>query len=229
MAACLLPATVAAEPVDLVRGNGPDENRVNVVVLGDGYAQGEIDKYADDVEVLLTELFAEQPFADYAAYFNVRRIDVVSKESGADHPSQQIFRDTALHARYECLDRPWGLCIDGGAVLDVLDRSVPSIDRPIVLVLVNDQEYGGSGGAYAVASVHQDNAEIMLHELGHSFGLLADEYEGDGTRCQNNRWAARRQPALADGADVSARGGLAHHRGHGPRRDRGFAGTGRPA
>ena len=186
VAACLLPAAAAGEPVDLVRGNGPDENRVNIVVLGDGYTQGEIDKYADDVEVLLTRLFAEQPFADYAAYFNVRRIDVVSKESGADHPSQQIFRDTALHARYECFGAPSLLCIDSGTVLDVLDRSVPSIDRPIVLVIVNDQEYGGSGGSYAVASVHQDGAEIMLHELGHSFGLLADEYWGDeGANCQD--------------------------------------------
>ena len=190
VAACLLPAAAAGEPVDLVRGNGPDENRVNIVVLGDGYTQGEIDKYADDVEVLLTRLFAEQPFADYAAYFNVRRIDVVSRESGADYPLQQIFRDTALHAQYECLGEkrpPWVLCVNDGAVEGVLDRSVPSIDQPIVLVLVNDQEYGGSArGTYAVASVHHDSAAIMLHELGHSLGDLADEYLlTDRTRCQN--------------------------------------------
>lgn len=189
VAACLLPAAAAGEPVNLVRGNGSDPNRINIVVLGDGYTQGELDKYANHVEVRLTKLFAEQPFADYAAYFNVRRIDVVSRESGGDHPSQQIFRDTALHARYECLGskRPWVLCVNDGAVESVLDRSVPSIDQPIVLVLVNDQEYGGSArGTYAVASVHEDGAEIMLHELGHSLGELADEYVlADRTRCQN--------------------------------------------
>ena len=211
VAACLLPAAAAGEPVHLVRGNDSDANRVNIVVLGDGYTRGEIDKYADNVEGLLTKLFAEPPFADYAAYFNVRRIDVVSRESGADHPSQQIFRDTALHARYECLDNeeeeeeqpPWVLCIDNGAVLDVLDRSVPSIDQPIVLVLVNDKEYGGSArGTYAVASVHQDGAEIMLHELGHSLGELADEYWcDDETKCQNwvepNKVNATRESTVA--------------------------------
>ena len=54
------------------------------------------------------------------------------------------------------------------------------------MVLVNDDEYGGSGGAFPVASTHELSAELMLHELGHSFGLLADEYAGGGPACNNS-------------------------------------------
>jgi hypothetical protein len=62
---------------------------------------------------------------------------------------------------------------------DVLDRSVPDVNaRDMVVVLVNDPEYGGAGGAYAVASMHPAASEILLHEAGHSFALLADEYFG---------------------------------------------------
>ena len=176
----------AAEPVEVLRNNGPDENRVNVVILGDGYTREELAKYADDVEQLLAGMFLDQPFADYASYFNVRRVDVTSNESGADHPADGVYRDTALGAHYDCANIPRLICVDYRAVLDVLDRSVPVTARDIVLVLVNDDEYGGAGGPLSVASTNSSMAEIMLHEVGHSFGLLADEYTGGGPQCNNS-------------------------------------------
>ena len=187
VAACLglSAAGAEAEPVEVIRGSGPDENRINVAILGDGYTRGELGKYANDVERLLAGFFGDQPFADYAAYFNVRRVDVVSNESGADHPARDEYRDTALGAHYDCADIPRLICVDHGAVIDVLDRSLAVNARDIVMVLVNDDEYGGSGGALAVASTHELSAELMLHEVGHSFGLLADEYGGGGPACDN--------------------------------------------
>ena len=176
----------AAEPVEVLRNNGPDENRVNVVILGDGYTREELAKYTNDAELLLATMFLDQPFADYASYFNVRRVDVTSNESGADHPADGVYRDTALGAHYDCRDIAWLICVDYRAVLDVLDRSVPVTTRDIVLLLVNDDEYGGAGGAFAVASTNSSSAEIMVHELGHSFGLLADEYTGGGPQCNNS-------------------------------------------
>ena len=174
-----------AEPVEVIRSSGSDENRINVAILGDGYTRGELGKYANDVERLLAGFFGDQPFADYAAYFNVRRVDVVSNESGADHPAQNVYRDTALGAHYDCADIPRLICVDYSAVVDVLDRSLAVNARDIVMVLVNDDEYGGSGGAFGVASTHELSAELMLHEVGHSFGLLADEYGGGGPACDN--------------------------------------------
>ena len=187
VAACfgLAAAEAEAEPVELIRNSGPDENRINVAILGDGYTRRELGKYANDVERLLAGFFGDQPFADYAAYFNVRRVDVTSNESGADHPARDVYRDTALGAHYDCFDIPRLICVDYGAVVDVLDRNLAVNARDIVMVLVNDDEYGGSGGTFGVASTNELSAELMLHEIGHSFGLLADEYGGGGPTCDN--------------------------------------------
>jgi IgA Peptidase M64 len=135
-------------------------------------------KYSTDVDNLVKAIFAQSPYADYAPYFNIFRIDVTSKESGADHPERGVFRDTAFGAAYNCGGVQRLICINSTAVSDALSRNIPAADRDLVIILVNDSEYGGSGGRYAVASTHPLVAELMLHEAGHTLGLLGDEYEG---------------------------------------------------
>jgi hypothetical protein len=78
------------------------------------------------------------------------------------------------------------ICVDTPEVFNVLQRSVAPEQRDVVVVIVNDFEYGGSGGAVAVASVHPQVVELVLHELGHSFGLLADEYDTSPPVCLNS-------------------------------------------
>ncbi len=99
-----------AEPVTMIRNNGSSANRVDLVILGDGYTQAEIDsgKYANDVEAFVQGMFAEEPYREYQNYFNVSRVDVVSNESGADHPdavrrSSGTRRSTAT---YNCSRHP---------------------------------------------------------------------------------------------------------------------------
>ena len=169
-----------AEPVTTIRASGASTNRLDIVVLGDGYTANELTKYASDVETFLHEFFLQTPFAEYQRYFNVHRIDVVSNQSGADHPDRtpQVFRDTALNAAYNCAGIQRLICVDTARVNAVLSRSTSADMRDAVLVLVNDQEYGGSGGAVAVASLDSAVIELVLHEMGHSFGLLTDEYGG---------------------------------------------------
>jgi hypothetical protein len=177
----LLAATAAAEPVTTIRANGSPSNRVDIVVLGDGYTAAEIGAglYAAHVENAITGLFAQQPYAEYRNYFNVHRVDVPSAESGADHPSRGVFRSTAFNSSYDCGGITRLICADTGLVNTVLARSIGDPNaRDIILVLVNDGEYGGSGGAIAVASIHPQVTELVLHEVGHSFAGLADEYGG---------------------------------------------------
>ena len=172
-----------AEPAYLVRPSGASSNRVDVAVLGDGYTVNELGKFAEDVERLLAALFADEPFRSYQTYFNVHRIDVASAESGADHPSSGIFKDTALGAFYECAVIARLSCLDQTLVNDKLVGSLAPDARDDVVVLVNDPEYGGSGGQVAVASLHPSVIEVVLHELGHTLGLLADEYEFGPPAC----------------------------------------------
>jgi IgA Peptidase M64 len=176
------------EPVTTIRNNGDSANRVDLVVLGDGYSMDEIDKYSSDVESFVQGLFAQEPISEYQRYFNVHRVDVISNQSGADHPEQSppVFRDTALDATYNCAGIQRLICVNISKVNDVLSRSVPPDQREVILVIVNDIEYGGSGGAIAVASINPLVVELVLHELGHSFGLLADEYTDTPPPCNNS-------------------------------------------
>jgi hypothetical protein len=171
---------VSAEPVTLIRDNGDPANRVDIVILGDGYTGSELAKYAADVETFVNGLFAQEPWKEYQKYFNVHRVDVTSAESGADHPERTppVFKDTALDATYDCAGIQRLICVNVSKVNTVLAASVLPDSRDVVFVIVNDNEYGGSGGSVAVASVHPDVVELVLHEVGHSFGLLADEYGG---------------------------------------------------
>jgi IgA peptidase M64 len=170
----------SAEPVTTIRANGDSGNRVDIAILGDGYTASELDKYASDVETFVQNLFSQEWFQEYQGYFNVHRVDVISNESGASHPEQNppVLKDTALDATYNCAGIQRLICANASKVNTVLSTSVAPDMRDVVLIIVNDSEYGGSGGAFAVASVNPAVVEIIRHELGHSFGLLADEYGG---------------------------------------------------
>jgi Ca2+-binding RTX toxin-like protein len=178
----------SGEPVTTIRNNGDSANRVDLVILGDGYTSTEMGKYATNVENAVQRFFAQEPFKEYQRYFNVRRVDVTSAESGADHPEDvpPISKDTAFDATYNCAGIERLICVDVSKVDTVLGNSVGADQRDMVLVLVNDTEYGGSGGSIAVASLNPAAIEIVLHEIGHSFGLLADEYDsGPPPPCDN--------------------------------------------
>ena len=170
-----------AESVTKLVNNGDSSNRVDIVILGDGYTAGELNKFKTDADSVVTSFFNEEPFKEYQNYFNVSRIDVISTESGADHPSRGEYKDTALDAYFDCFNIQRLICINTSKVYTVVNNNVDPNQADIVIVLVNDPEYGGSGGAISVASTHSSAVEVALHEMGHSFGLLADEYVSAGS------------------------------------------------
>ncbi|MFN7915458.1 MAG: M64 family metallopeptidase [Vicinamibacterales bacterium] len=205
--ACLalaLSLPASAQTVTQVRANGPSANRIDIAILGDGYTAAELaaGKYTTDVETMLQGLFAQQPYAEYRNYYNVFRIDVVSAESGADHPENGTYRNTALDAAYNCAAIQRLICVNNSKVSAVIAASGLAADQhDLTLVLVNDTTYGGSGGAVAVASLHPQTVELVLHETGHTFALLGDEYGGTPT-CTGY------EPAYPDLTTQSSRAGI---------------------
>ena len=185
LVAALFASGVRAEPVVTIVQSGDPSNRLDIAVIGDGYTVAQLGQYAIDVDQLFQEVFAEEPFDEYASYINVHRIDVSSNESGADHPerSPPVFVDTALDATYNCSGIRRVICVNLSQVNTILLSSLAADERDVVLVLVNDPESGGSGGLIAVVSVHPAVADLFLHEVGHSVGLLTDEYGGGGPSC----------------------------------------------
>jgi len=178
----IFPETMLQWSVTTLIDNGPSANRLDIVFLGDGYTDTELDDYADHVINVLTAFVAEAPLAAYASYFNVHRVDVISNESGVDEPDYGIYRDTALDMTYNCSGIARLLCVDVSKAFTAAALA-PETDQ--ILALANSTRYGGAGylstDLATVAGNNGSSVEIALHEFGHSFANLADEYDSDGT------------------------------------------------
>ncbi len=172
-------------PVTTVIDNGPLTNRVNMAVLPDGYTQPEIPDFLQDIISVCDSAFNKSPFKEYRKFFNVYAIEVPSLESGTDHPATATdvtepvipFADvnTYFDTQFDGFSKHRFLITNNTAAVNtVLANNFPSYDQ--ILVLVNSPEYGGTGGAISTVSTNSFVADVTVHEWGHSFAGLADEY-----------------------------------------------------
>jgi hypothetical protein len=159
---------------DTIQWSGSEQNRVNIVILGDGYQLGELPKFASDARNITQALFNEEPYKTYASFFNVIALPTASVESGAARdpsmPIQNFYGSTFNFAGIDRLLVP----TKNWQIQQVLASYFPAYDQ--VFMLVNDEKYGGSGGWVATSSTHTSAPEIAIHEIGHSFAKLSDEY-----------------------------------------------------
>jgi hypothetical protein len=173
--ALLLCLPCRAQIADVIRVAGPPERSINLVILGDGYTTNQFDKFRSDATNSFLALLAafstnDQPKISGTWVFRA------SKESGCDDPTKGIVRDTAYnsgHDRYT----PRLLGPDYWGTVTALGDSANVVrTNSVTAVIVNTTAYGGAGGMVLSASVHTSSAEILRHELGHTFAGLADEY-----------------------------------------------------
>jgi len=177
--------------VEKIKDAGDNDKRLNLVILSEGYQAIEFAKFKDDAESLVTNMFSQSPFLEYAHYFNVHIINVPSNESGADHPGTAIgesgitpvFKDTYFNATFDAFKIHrflyYGIDYADAAAANlkinaVLSANFPTYDQ--ALILVNSTEYGGTGGEFPISSTGFSANELAIHELGHSMFNLADEY-----------------------------------------------------
>lgn len=154
---------------DVVR-NGPSANRVDVVLMGDGYELEHLkafDKLAADVPPLFER---QETFREYYSYFNFLRAALLSKENGVDGFGRDY--DTALGA-FTAATFAGHVSVDGSKVGSALAR-IPDSDGQAI-VFVKNGVLGTGGGGYAVIGGRE--VRTIIHEFGHSFGGLGDEYQ----------------------------------------------------
>jgi hypothetical protein len=185
LAVLALARAAAAEPVETIVNNGDPANRVDIVILGDGYTAAEMPKYRSDIQQFVQLVFEQEPLKEYQRFFNVHRIDVESAQSGSDHPERNSFRNTAFDSAYNCAGIQRLICANTFKASNVANASLAPAQIDLIILIVNDPEYGGSGGPIAIASTNQFAVELVLHESGHTFGLLADEYTSNPPPCNN--------------------------------------------
>lgn len=196
-------------PIKIWLESGPSEKCVDVLFVGDGYTAKDLTiqagKYWKDVQRYAARLFKEEPFLSTKSRFNVRALFVESPQRGCDaSPTEEKFH-TALESHF---DSPEGRLLvfkDARRLKELVEQAGPA---DLVFVMVNTERYGGAGTVLHELRVRgkpcpaptfsaQDTASFLIavHELGHSFAGLVDEYEDE---------ALQKTFPLPEKGDVSA-------------------------
>tara|TARA_R110002072_G_scaffold109160_1_gene236327 strand:- start:103202 stop:105055 length:1854 start_codon:yes stop_codon:yes gene_type:complete len=177
----VLAATLHAQTVTTVISNGTTDTRYDIVILGDGYQASEQGQFNQDVTTFLTSLFQRAPYNLFADYYNVHTVFRASQDSGADRPDETppVFVNTVYNATYNYGGTDRCLYIQNTAQ-GLADAALAPATEGRVMVMVNDNRYGGCAATFAVSYNGNSMSEVQAHELGHSLGLVADEYDYAG-------------------------------------------------
>jgi hypothetical protein len=170
---------------EMLQDNGPSSNRVNIVIVGDGYRTEDQALLREHALRFTDQLWQQSSFGNYRQFFNVKLVHSISADDGAVNGFNPPSQPTLFQSFFNCSGIDRLLCIgDTSKLYDVLAQDAPEYDSrfDIVLVSVNDLKYGGAGGGYATTSADPSAPWIAVHELGHSFAGLADEYDYGGNQ-----------------------------------------------
>jgi len=156
--------------------NGEPRDKVDLLLMGDGYTAAEMEKWHKDARRMTELLFAASPFKERRSDFNVWAVDTPSEESGISRPSDSVYRRSALRATYDAFgSERYVLAFDNKR----LREAASAAPYEFIEIVVNDRKYGGGGIFNLYATVSADNAftpYVFVHEFGHHFAGLADEY-----------------------------------------------------
>ena len=156
-----------------------DGKGVDLVITGDGFKLDQIGTFHTAAQNFVNYMFDySDNISKHKSGWNVHRLDAISNTDCIDNVRSEnsaCFRESAYGSYYWCGGTERGLCADGKLVRNKVSSVFPQYDT--ILVLVNSTKYGGIAAGYSTASMHAQSASVALHELGHSFAGLADEYE----------------------------------------------------
>ncbi len=159
-----------------IEKNGDPSQKVDFLILGDGYLEAQRPKCEKDARRLTEILFSTEPFKTHRHDFNVWALCPASPEPGISRPSTGVHRRSAIGATYDAFgSERYVLTFDNHAFRDAASWA----PYEFVEVLVNNQTYGGGGifGLYSTVAADSLWAPyVFVHEFGHHFAGLADEY-----------------------------------------------------
>ena len=156
--------------------NGDPHVKVDVVILSEGYTSKEREKFKSDLDRFTKIFFSQEPYKTYKNNFNIYGVFKPSEESGSDEPRAGIYKNTVLSSTFNSLGSERYLLTEDNKTMRDMAAHVP---YDAIYIMVNHKRYGG-GGIYnffcTFTSDNQWSSYVFLHEFGHSFAGLADEY-----------------------------------------------------
>jgi IgA Peptidase M64/Peptidase M64 N-terminus len=163
-------------PLLTIQNMGPSTAKVDLLILGDGYTRGERAKFEKDARRFADILFSASPFHEHRQDFNVWALCPAAKQSGISRPSTGIHRRSPLGTSYDTFDSErYILTTDNRDLRDAASYA----PYEFIEILTNSDTYGGGGIFNLYATVAADSKwapYVFVHEFGHHFAALADEY-----------------------------------------------------
>ncbi len=164
-----------------LQDSGDPAEKLDIVVIPDGYTTTELGEFVEKTKTLYEYLFEYEPFASSRDKINIWAVLAPSEDSGTDIPGNSVWTRTVLNSSFYTLDSErYLMTTDVKSVRDVAG----SVPYDQIIILVNTDKYGG-GAIYnyysMVCANHPSTPKIFVHEFGHSFAGLADEYGNDPT------------------------------------------------
>ncbi len=157
-------------------GNKDITKAVDIVILPEGYTQAEMGKFVKDCDFFVKSLFSYAPYDRYRESFNIRGVMAPSAESGCTMPGDHVYKNTAMRFSFWTFDSErYCMSTDNRDIRDLAGQ----VPYDQIYVLVNTEKYGG-GGIYnfycSSAASNGSSSDVIIHEFGHGFAGLADEY-----------------------------------------------------
>ena len=152
---------------------------INIAFVAEGYTREEMPIYIEDVKKSIDALFSHEPFKSRKEVFNIIAVEPASEESGTSVPRKGIWKRTALGSHFDTFYTERYLTT---LHLKRLHDVLAGLPYEHIIVLVNTEVYGGGGilNSYNLSAAHHAKTlPVVVHEFGHSFAGLADEYAYD--------------------------------------------------
>lgn len=159
--------------------SGSEENCIDIAILAEGYTKEETELFYKDAQTACEALFSHEPFKKLKSRFNVVAVFSESKDSGVSIPRQNEWKKTAVSSHFDTFYSDRYLTTRS---VKGIHNWLAGIPYEHIIILANTDTYGGGGiyNSYTLTTAHHPMFKpVVVHEFGHSFGGLADEYAYD--------------------------------------------------
>ena len=181
-------------PHEYLLKSGSAEECIDIAIVAEGYTAEEMDIFMRDARTACDEIFRYEPFASHKEKFNVVAVKIESKQSDVSVPQDGIWRQTALNSNFHTFYSPRYLTTNS---VHLIHDSLVGIDYEHLIILANTDTYGGGGiyNSYTLTTAHNPQFKpVVVHEFGHSFGALGDEYFYEHADHTENTYDLRYEP-----------------------------------